>query len=220
MKNIHNKDLRNPISKGKSFEKLNITDEIYNKIRNYLNEKEEIKKIYDYNPQFPLKRNIIMIIIEISVIIIFFFLLQTSFYTYIEDLLSILLIISVSCVFFLFFFQLFTLIIMKKDRNKLFIFTNQKIIDPGPRKSIIINYKDISFINRRNFLKKMYLIEIYLKKHFIGNSDFISNKFVIPVIPYKSDLITRLRHLIEEETKKQISITFKRDASIIYKKYI
>lgn len=220
MKKKHNIDSPKPISKDKLFERLNITDEIYNKIRNYLNEKEEIKDIYDYNPRFPLKRNIIMIIIEISVIIIFFFLLHTSFYTYMEDLLFILLIISVSIVFFLFFFQVFALILMKKDRNKLFIFTNQNIINPGPRKSIVINYKEISFINRRNFLKKMYLIEIYLKNQFIDNSDFKSNKFVIPVIPYKSDLLTRLRHLIEEETKKQIRITFKRNASIIYKKYI
>ena len=198
MQDKRNKELENNF--------LNQLNEISPGFKNFLEPKENIDFFYHHNPRFPLKPHILRIVLGISANVISFVLLGLS--PYIPDwffLLFMGIAIFMGC---LCIGSLGQIVTWKKPNEKLFIFTDQKIIGKWDDNYHVIEYENISYINRIDFSKKSYSIEIFLNnwKNLNGYPLTIQN------LPYKNNLMNRLKHQVELIIRKDLKITYtKRD---------
>lgn len=187
---------------------LNLLEEISPDFKDFLEPKENIDFFYHYNPKFPIKPHILRITLGTSANIISFVLL--GFSPHIPDW------------FFLFFmgFAVFMgclcigslgqIAMWKRPNEKLFIFTDQKIIGKWDNKYHVIEYESIKYINRIDFSKKLYSIEIYLNNY----ENFNESPLIIPNLPYKHNLINKLKNQVEKFIKKELYITYTKEDAL------
>lgn len=186
---------------------LNQLNEISPDFKNFLEPKEKIDFFYHYNPRFRFRPHILRIILGISTSVISFVLLGLS--PHIPDWFFLLFMGIAFFTGCLCIGSLGQIVTWKKPDEKLFIFTDQKIIGKWGNDYHVIEYQNISYLNRIDFLKKSYSIQMFLT----DRESLDGYPLTIPNLPYKNNLIHKLKHQVEKVIKKELKITYtKRDA--------
>ncbi|NVM29026.1 MAG: hypothetical protein HWN65_09280 [Candidatus Helarchaeota archaeon] len=176
-------------SKEISFHPIDLSSEIYQSFRKYLDPDERI--LLSYKPMMNLK----LLYLKMALALIFLILSFAA--SILGDIYSNIAIVMVGILLMITSIPMLFCFCCSGDRlisKAFYVFTNKKIIWKYSNKYILITYDNISSIIRRD-KKKTYEIDIKFKKP-LETSPFMDKYTLnIPKIPYENNLIIQLTEL-------------------------